>query len=363
MERTTAYGDSWHRQPPPVSLGGGATSAQWPVFAAVWLLAAWTGGSGAPGWRSECVIGTARERGTQPWPEPPPPAEIAAAGRFDAEPSAATVLISLVQPAERRPYEPTRPPGEVTAELVALLGEHVRVSDARGTALLAYLAEHLTGPYTDLLRVWTGGDELHLLQRDSSGRALRLSVGPAPVTEPPVIAADGADAALRTRLACLLTLLSAELWVNNNNPVTFRVWAGPRGSADPLEAAAGWWTRTREEEPAEPPQLRPLTADELDQGMYTVVRGSLAELFDGSWSGIEEWPHVPPGHLTRYLYRDLLDLLLTRTAGADHLPQLFVTGYLPVTMPEDQAEDDDFTGTVVFVGPSDVAVLDVDLSC
>lgn len=361
MERTTAYSDSWDRQQPPVALGGGATSTQWPIFAAVWLLAAWTGGD-APGWRSECAVGTVQDRTTQPWPQPPPLAEIAAAGRFDAEPTAATVLISLVQPAERRPYEPTRPPEEVTAELVALLGEHIRVTDERGAALLTYLAGRLTGPYTDLLRVRTGDDDaLHLLQRDSSGRALRLTIAPAPVTGP--LAADGADGALRTRLACLLTLLSAELWVNNNNPVTFRVWTGPRGAADPVEAAADWFARTREEAPDGPPPLRPLTAEELDQAVYTVVRGSLAELFDGSWDGIEEWPHVPPGHLTRHLYRDLLDLLLARTAGPDTPPGLLVTGYLPVTMTEDQPEDDDFNGTVVFLGPSDAAVLDVDLTC
>ena len=364
MDRTSGYTDSWLRQPSP--LDGGATSSQWSVIAAVWLLAAWTG-AGTPGWRSEVVAGTTAERNVQPWPQPPSDlADLATVGGFDVAPDSAGVLLSLVEPGPNRPYEPTRPPEEVTAELRTLLADRIPVTDPRGTALLAYLAEQLTGPYTDLLRVFTGGDDaLHLIQRDSNGRTLRLTVAPAPATEPPpVIAADGADAALRTRLACLITLLSDQLWVNNNNPVTFRAWLGPRGDADPLTAATDWWTRTREDEPDEPPQLRPISAEDLDSGLYTIVRGSLLELFDGSWSGVEEWPHVPPGHLTRHLYRDLLDLLLTRTGGPDGPPHLLCAGYLPLTEMDNDLEDEgDYYGTVVFVGPTDVAVLDLDLTC
>ncbi|MFC5003779.1 hypothetical protein ACFPIJ_38890 [Dactylosporangium cerinum] len=351
MDLTAGYTDGWRRQPSP--LGGRATSGQWSVIAALWLLAEWTRDA-TPGWRSEIVTGTAAERTTEPWPQPP-----ASVGDFEVAPGTASVLLSLVQPGPNRPYEPNRPPAEATAEVLALLADRIPVTDPRGTVLLAYLAEQLTGPYVDLLRVSTGGDDLHLIQRDSSGRTLHLTVAAAPVTEPPpVLAADGADAALRTRLACLITLLSAHLWVNNNNPVTFRVWLGPRGDADPRTAAADWWTRTREEEPDEPPQLRPVTVEDLDAGLYTIVRGSLLELFDGSWSGVEEWPQVPPGHLTRHLYRDLLDLLLARVGGA---PDLRCHGYLPVE--EIENDEDDYYGTVVFVGPSDVAVLDLDLTC
>ncbi|MEV4515431.1 hypothetical protein AB0K00_41555 [Dactylosporangium sp. NPDC049525] len=365
MDRTAGYADSWHRQPVPPPLDGRATSAQAAVVAAVWLLADWTR-DGTPGWRGECAIGTAPERTVQPWSQPPSPTDVAAIGGFSVQPASASVLIGLVQPGVNRPYEATRPPAEVAAELIALLSDRIPVTDPRGHALVAHLAGLLTGPYTDLLRVSTGGDELHLILRDSDGRTLRLTVAPAPTTEPPpVVAADGADAALRTRLACLITLLSTQLWVNNNNPVTFRVWAGPRGAADPLAAATDWWTRTREDEPDEAPQLRPVTAEELDSGLYTIVRSSLLDLFDGSWSGIEEWPHVPPEHLTRHLYRDLLDLLLARTAGPDGPPQLLCAGYLPVNgVDDDDLEDEgDYFGTVVFVGPTDVAVLDLDLTC
>jgi hypothetical protein len=363
LDRTAGFADSWHRQPVPPPLDAGATSAHSAIVAAVWLLADWTR-DGTPGWRSECVFGSAPERAVHPWSQPPSPPEVAAMGRLAVEPGSSSVLLGLVQPGVNRPYAPTRPPEEVTAELVALLSERIPVTDPRGRALLAHLAELLTGPYTDLLRVWTGDDELHLIQRDSDGRTLRLTVAPAPATAPPpVIAADGADAALRTRLGCLITLLSAQLWVNNNNPVTFRVWLGPRGAADPLAAAVDWWTRTREDEPGEAPQLRPVSAEELGSGLYTIVRGSLLELFDGSWSGVEEWPHVPPGHLTRHLYRDLLDLLLTRTGGPDGRPDLLCTGYLPVTDDDIEGDEDDFYGTVLFVGPTDVAVLDLDLTC
>jgi hypothetical protein len=363
LDRTAGYTDSWYQQPVPVPLGPGATSAQWAAIAAVWLLADWTR-DGTPGWRGECHIGTAPERNDEPWPQPP--TGLAAIGGLATEPDTASVLIALVPPGVNRPYEPTRPPAEVTAELVALLSERIPVTDPRGRALLAHLAELLTGPYADLLRVRTGdGEELHLIQRDSYGRTLRLTAAPAAATEPaPVIAADGADAALRTRLTCLITLLSAQLWVNNNNPVTFRVWLGPRTHADPVAEAADWWTRTREDEPDEPPQLRSVSAEDLDSGLYTIVRGSLSELFDGSWSGVEEWPHVPPDHLTRHLYRDLLDLLLARTGAPDGPPHLLCTGYLPVHAVDDDPEDeDDFYGTVLFVGPTDVAVLDLDLTC
>ncbi|WP_327000054.1 hypothetical protein OHA72_33610 [Dactylosporangium sp. NBC_01737] len=361
MDRTAGYADSWHRQPVPPPLDRGSTSAESAIVAAVWLMADWTR-DGTPGWRSECVIGTAPERNVQPWSQPPSPSDVAAIGGFDAEPDSASVLTALVQPGPNRPYEHTRPPAEVAAELVTLLSDRIPATDPRGQALLAHLAELLTGPYTDLLRVWTGGDELHLVLRDSSGRTLRLTVAPAPATEPPPALGD--DGALRTRLACVITLLSTQLWVNNNNPVTFRVWLGPREDADPSAAAAGWWTRTREEPPDEAPELRPLTAEELDDGLYTIVRSSLLDLFDGSWSGVEEWPHVPPGHLTRHLYRDLLDLLLARTGGPDAPPQLLCTGYLPTQdMDDDLDSEDDYYGTVLFVGPAEVAVLDLDLTC
>lgn len=346
LDLTAGYIDSWNPQPAP-ALAGRPTSGQWPVIAAVWLLAAWTAGA-TPGWRGECVPGTAPSRDDQPWALPP-----ADLDSFAFPPGTADVLISLLQPGPQRPYEPSRPPAEVTAELVALLTERIPVTDPRGTALLAHLAGLLTGRYTDLLRV-ASPEDLDLIQRDSGGRSLRLTIGP--VTEPPPVVA------LRTRLSCLITLLSTQLWVNNNNPVTFRVWFGPRGDADPLAAATDWWTRTREDEPDEPPQLRPISVDELDSGLYTIVRSSLLELFDGSWDGIEQWPHVPPGHLTLHLYRDLLDLLLTHTAGPDGPPQLLRTGYLP--QGEDlENDDDDYYGTVVFVGPNDVAVLDLDLTC
>ncbi|MET7422694.1 hypothetical protein [Dactylosporangium sp. NPDC005555] len=363
MDRTVSYTQSWDRQPVPAPLDRlpSPTGYQWAAVAAVWLLAEWTR-DGTPGWRGECVTARAPERTAQQWREPPP--GLAAICGLPAEPVDATVLLGLVQPAERQPYEPTRPQDEVTAELITLLGTLVPVTDRRGAALLAYLAGRLAGPYTDLLRVSTGGADLHLVQRDSSGNVLRVTVAPAPATEPPpVLASDGGDAALRTRIGSLITLLAAELWVNNNNPVKFRVWVGPRDAADPIEAAARWWTSTREEEPEGPPQLRALTVEELDRGLYTVVRSSLLELFDGSWDGVEEWPHVPPDHVTRHLYRDLIDQLLARTTTPDGPPHLLAAGYLPIDGIDEEAGDEhDYAGTVLFVGPTDVAVLDIDLS-
>ncbi len=354
LDRTAGYTDSWNWQAPPagrLTAAGGIeavpTSGQWPVIAAVWLLAAWTAGT-APGWHAECVLGTAPSRDDQPWAQPP-----ADLSDFPFPPGTADVLIALLQAGPRQPFEPSRPPAEVTAELAALLSSRIPATDPRGTTLLGHLAGLLTGRYTDLLRIDSPG-VLDLIQRESRGRALHLTIAPA--AEPPAVD-------LRTRLACLITLLSTQLWVNNNNPVTFRVWLGPRGDTGPAtDVATDWWTRTREDEPDGPPELRAISVDELDSGLYTIVRSSLLDLFDDSWDGIDEWPPVPPGHLALDLYRDLLDLLLAHTAGPDGPPQLLCTGYLPQGT-DLENDDDDYYGTVVFVGPTDVAVLDLDLNC
>ncbi|MER7009408.1 hypothetical protein ABT297_41055 [Dactylosporangium sp. NPDC000555] len=368
MDRTTGYTDSWYRQPSPVPSGDrpAPTSQEWAVIAASWLLAVWAG-DGAPGWRTEVVVGAAPERSDQHWPEPPAPAEIARLGGFPesgpGRPVAANVLTSQVQAAPGRPYEPTRPDDEATAEVLALLRERIPVTGPRGGSLLAHLADQLVGRHSDLLRVSTGEDDLHLLRRDTFGKTLRLTVATAPAVEPPpVIEADGADAALRTHLACLMTLLSGLLWVNNNNPVTFRAWIGPRGDGDPLAVAADWWRRTREEEPEEVPELRTVSVDELSRGMEHVVSGSLLDLIDEDWEG--EWLEIPDDHIAGHLHRDLLDVLLARMTGPDGPPLIAYAGWLPLNGPDDEpAAEDDFNGTVVFVNGTEAAVLDIDLTC
>ncbi|HEY0698309.1 MAG TPA: hypothetical protein VGD43_10935 [Micromonospora sp.] len=376
MDRTTSYTDSWYRQPAPVPYSGPApTPDQWTLIAALWLLAAWTA-DGTPGWRTEFATGTTAERSEQQWRQPPPLPEITRLGGFlesgAGRPVTASVLTGEFQPAPRQPYESTRPRDEVTAELRTELSQRIPVADPRGEQLLAHLAGELVGSFTDLLRVGTGDDhlpsvatardDLHLVQRDYRGRTLRLTVAPAPTVEqPPTIGADGAEAALRTRLACLMTLLSDLLWVNNNNPVTFRAWIGERQHEDPLAAATDWWRRTREEEPDELPKLHVVSVDELRRGMANVVRGSLLH---EDWEGDGEWPEIPSDHVAGPLSQDLIDVLLARMTGPDGGPPLIAyAGFLPLNWLDEPAAEDDFDGTVLFVGAAEVAVLDVDMTC
>jgi hypothetical protein len=360
MDRTTSFTDSWPRQPSPVGFGDRVPAGpQWAAIAALWLLAAWTR-DGTPGWRGEVGAATGAEWTGQPWGTAPSPAEVARIGGLAEPPVGVEVLVAQVQEAPGKPYEPTRPAAEVVRDVDTLLRERIPVADARSERLLAHLAGLLAARWVDLLRVDTGNGELHLLRRDFSSTVVRYTVASQDTVEPPpVIAADGADAALRTRLACLMTLLSQQLWVNNNNPVTFRAWVGPRDTAE------AWWARTRDEEPEEVPEFRAVTVAELHQGLHTVVRGSLLygrgeqdeDDDDDDWDG--DMPPVPPNHVTVHLYEDLLGVLLERVGAAEVL----VTGHLPLAWPPEEPDDDDYSATVVFAGAEETAVLDVDLSC
>ena len=109
VERTTAYTDSWYRQPDPVEREEGRrlTNQHWVRVAAVWLLAAWSPEQAA-GWSSTVVSGRTRSRRDQQWPEPPPLTEIADAADLP-EVTGATVLTSRVSVGPGRPYEPVRP--------------------------------------------------------------------------------------------------------------------------------------------------------------------------------------------------------------------------------------------------------------
>ncbi|MET7399372.1 hypothetical protein ABZS66_38405 [Dactylosporangium sp. NPDC005572] len=338
MDRTTSYAENWHRQPSPFDgTGRLPDDGQWSVIAALWLLAAW---SDEPGWRSEAFIGTAADRSAQPWGEAPALADLSAAGGLTA--TGARVLTAQVQDAPGRPYEPTRPQEEVRAEVAALLAARIPTGDERTARLLEFLAARLAVPYPDLLHVDAGDGGLHLLRREHSGRVLRVTVAPG----------TPGEADLRTRLACLMTLLGRFLWVDNNNPVSFRAWIGPRTDEDPAQ----WWVRTREDPPDDVPRFLPLTEDEFRAGIDQVVRGSLiADLDDEDEDEDDEWPPLlPPGHLAGHLCEDLVDLLLTGVGGVERLAY---AGYFPVT----DEPDEEYNATIVIIGEREVAVLDIDL--
>lgn len=294
VDRFTSYTDPWHPHPLPGPLGAGPlpTDPQAVVLAAVWLLAAWSPDA-APGWR----------------------ASFAAADALDGDP---------------------------VPDVAALLAEWLPAPDARGRALREYLAGELGSQYVQLRHV--PADDLVLLVHDWKDRTLRLTIAPAPAVAPPP---DG------SRLPSLMTLLSNQLWLNNNDPVTFRAFLGPRD----VDAGPGaWWARTREEADDQAPDFRVYSPSDIRTALLNVARGGLNDL-GADWNGEGGYPALPEHHIAAHLCHDLLDVLLERAEpGTVH-----GTGFLPVDW--DNQEEGPEVGTVVFTGPRTVAVLDIDVSC
>lgn len=364
MDLTTAYTDAWYRQPDPGEWPAShrPTNRQWVIVAAVWLLATWSRGQ-RPGWAFTLVPGRPNREGR----ERPEPSlrEIADVCDLPAVTSA-TVLTGNTS-ADPEACSTT----SVAAELVTLISDVVPVRDRRGEALVGFLADHLADPYSDVYRLTVGADErgapslpLHLLHRDTYGNTLRVSLCPAPeVRQPPVIASVDPDAALRARIAGVSTLLSDLLWVNNNNPVDFRFRIGrlDKVTGDPIADGTRWWAANREDaDEYDAEEFRAVAAADVRAGLHNELRMSLIELFDGEWSGIEEFPEVPAGHVATFLLDDLLDLVLARM-GDDVL--IAIAGVLPVTWPPEDEDDDQLNTAALLVAGDEVAVLEVDLSC
>ncbi|MFC4009894.1 hypothetical protein ACFOY2_21875 [Nonomuraea purpurea] len=369
MDLTTAYTDAWYRQPDPVERVGDRrpTNEHWVMIAAVWLLAMWSSQQ-VPGWASILVPGRTKSREDRQWPEPPPLPELADAGDLPAI-TGATVLTSRVSTGPGQPYRTARADEEVAAELATLISDVVAVHEQREVALVRFLAGHLAGPYSDVLRLTTGAESpngvsspesLHLLHRDTRGSALRVSLTPAlEIQRPPVFASDGPDGPLRTRIACVMTLLSDLLWVNNNNPVDFRFRIGrlDQDESDRVAEAARWWAENREDaDEYDEEEFRAISTTDLRIGFRNVARLFLEELWDGE-NGIDEVPQLPINHLVSFLCDDLLDLVLARMSDN---AQIVCSGFLPVTWPP---EGEDEQTTVLLIAGHEVAVLAVDLTC
>ncbi|WP_406409523.1 hypothetical protein [Streptomyces sp. NBC_01643] len=361
MELATAFNDAWHRQPDPADRPDGRrpTSSQWVLVAALWLLAAWKL-EFTPGWASTLVLHKTGDRRDGPWPASPE--QLAAIADLPEVTGAVPYASMLSKDGHSMPPE----------ELVSLIAGAAHIHDARRTALVRYFAEETTGRWGDLLRLFTTDDDpaLHLLHRDYFGMA-RITLTPAPtVQQPPVLADDGADGAIRTRISCLATLLSNLLMVNNNNSVNFRFRIGTLPESDTqdndcLAAAIRWWSATREdaEEYAdEKPTFRPITFTELRTSLHNDARLSLVDIWDGSWSGIDEMPEIPAGHVVTHLVDDLVNVIEGRMGGA----LVAVNGYLPTGWPPaDPTDEDDDDGEytyVLFVLGNEVGVLDIDRS-
>ncbi|WP_433076043.1 hypothetical protein ACQP1P_30675 [Dactylosporangium sp. CA-052675] len=293
MDRLTSYTDAYRPQPLPGPLAAGPrpTGPQAVVLAAVWLLAAWSPDA-TPGWR----------------------ADFAHTERFDGDP---------------------------VEDVAALLAEWIPAADDRGRALRAFLAGELASRYVQLRR--EPADDLVLLLHDWKDRTLRITIAAAPAVAPPP---------QDSRIPCLLTLLSDQLWLNNNDPVTFRVFLGEPDAAGP----GAWWAATREEPGEDVPDLREYSPDDIRTALLNVARGGLDDL-GADWDGDGDYPALPEDHIAAHVTNDLLDVLLERVAPV----AVHGTGYLPVDW--DEQDGDTQIGTVVLTGARAVAVLDVDVSC
>jgi hypothetical protein len=299
VEQTTSYTDPWNPQPSPADGLADATVMQWPVIAAVWLLAAWEP-YGMPGWRATIALDD------------------------DADWDAA----------------------EEVEDLEVLLRDAVPVTDARGGSLLDHLAGKLTGPYTELRRV--PADDLTLLLRDDAGGSLRLTIATAgAVQPPPSIPSDGPDGVLRTRLACVMTLLSDMLWVDDSNPVTFAASIRPADD---------------ERKPDPDLQWRPIDQHEAWQALENAARRGLDELSDEFFeSTSDDWPPLPDDHIAAHLSRDLLDALVQHV----HATRIITAGYWPTVWSDDEDAEEDTEETIcsiVLEGFEATAILDIDFS-
>jgi len=358
VELATAFNDAWHRQPDPADRSDGRqpSNPQWVLVSALWLLAAWAPAA-APGWVSTLVLDRTGRR-DEPWP---PPTEQLAAIADLPEVSGAFPYASI-----RSKNDRTTPP----EELVSRINEVTGVDDAPRRSLVRYLVDRAVGRYGDLLLLTTTREDpaLHLLHRDYFGTA-RITLVPAPtVQQPPVIADDGADGALRTRIACLATLLSEHLMVDNNNPVDFRFLIGtlPEHDDDRLGAATRLWSATREDTQKyadEAPTFCPITFTDLRTSLHNIARLSLVDdPWEDSWDGIDECPEIPAGHIITHLVDDLVDVIEDRLGGA----LVAAHGFLPTAWPPpDQADGDgdDECIYVLFVRGNEVGILEIDGSC
>ncbi|TNM27285.1 hypothetical protein [Streptomyces sedi] len=321
MSQTTSYVNARSPQPSPVAWEEGRepTPDHWRVIAATWLLAAWAP-PGAPGWTCEPLSGRTLPRGERQWAAPPTPEEIGEAAGL-AGITGVDLLLGRVASGPGTGYRATRAPEEVAEEVEALIREFVGTADGRAGLLVRRLARQWVGEFTDVLRLTTGEDDaLHLLRRDFDGATSRLTLRRAPgAGQPPLLAADGADGAPRTRIACVLTMLDSLLMVNNNDSVgiVLRQDRLDEGTDDPLAGAARWYGRLPggndhgEGDFDTIPAARPRSW--LPRALLLgLAEGENGE--DGGWP--EELAEEPDFQLAVRLLEELTELVLRRMGGA-----------------------------------------------
>lgn len=217
----------------------------------------------------------------------------------------------------------------------------------------------------DLLRITVaaepGGpaldDEIHLLVRTWRGDTARLAVAPA-VAVPPE--RDDPE----SHVACLTTLLSEFLYMNNNNQVTFEVTFRAHdlpASADPEAADAALraapppidWEFTETPEEEADGFLRRLNGDDLE----AVLAASERAMIEDAWGLAmhdDSPPQDPGDHLVHWLFKDLLDTVRAEVTGdTGGAPRLAYGAGLPLELSGEGA-------CLVLIGPERTAVIDID---
>ncbi|MEU5023914.1 hypothetical protein [Streptomyces milbemycinicus] len=207
--------------------------------------------------------------------------------------------------------------------------------DRRGRALAGYLAGHLAADGTDLLRITVAAepdgpaldDELHLLVR-SHDRTTRLALADAKATP----ATPDANDTPEYRIACVTSLLSEFLQINNTDAVTFEVTFGTHdvdlNVADPDAAfRAGWagdedWLIAEEDDDETDDVLWVLDAATLKAALTESERNMVAAARAQTlvWEFDSTTPEIPGDELVSWLARDLVETILTEITGAPGTP-------------------------------------------
>ncbi len=211
--------------------------------------------------------------------------------------------------------------------------------DRRGRALAGYLAGCLAADGTDLLRITVaaepGGpaldDELHMLVR-SDDRTTRLALALAPDPLDPVARDPAAPDASAYRIACVTTLLSEFLRINNTDAVTFEVTLGTHdvdlNTADPDAAfRAGWsgdehWLIAEEGDDTTDDVLWALDSASLKSALTESELNMVAVARSQTlvWEFDSTTPEIPGDELVSWLARDLFATLVAETTGASGTP-------------------------------------------
>ncbi|MFI1331746.1 hypothetical protein ACH4U7_16700 [Streptomyces sp. NPDC020845] len=320
-----------------------------PLEAVEHLFALWL-----PRWRLALVGGEAPPSYEEEWTAAPSPAEVSDYGAFpstfdgpDGQRHPVAVERFDIEDPDETSSGPLHAswglPDEGAEHTFAFISEFLTEAaesdpdgpDRRGRALAGYLAGHLAADGTDLLRITVAAepdgpaldDELHLLVR-SHDRTTRLALTDAKAAP----ATPDANDTPEYRIACVTSLLSEFLQINNTDAVTFEVTFGTHdvdlNVADPDAAfRAGWaededWLIAEEGDDETDDVLWALDAASLKAALTESERNMVAAARAQTlvWEFDSTTPEIPGDELVSWLARDLLETILTKITGTPGTP-------------------------------------------